>query len=153
MVSNPHPHLCSNYEPVILKKVGMGMTNSFLPSSSILCRWRDHAWALVVMLLLYGLWRISLSHHAWWQQASQTLKLGNQGSTLQTRYCTPLGQLVGTKRGHLTCLRLSNLMCLMLLSQESLMLLESWTTFPEGHVWPCMWETMGDAVWSGTMKC
>lgn len=59
----PSLNLCSNCEPVILKKVGMGIRNTLLPSSSILCRWQEHVWALVLMLWMYGLQKASLSHH------------------------------------------------------------------------------------------
>lgn len=45
-----------------IKKVGMNVTNGFLPSSSILCRWWECAWTLIVMLCMNGLRRTSLSH-------------------------------------------------------------------------------------------
>lgn len=150
----PAPNLCSNHELVILKKVRMGITNTFLPSSSILCRWQEHTCPLVLILRI--VWPdFSEPPCLWWQLASQASDLGNQGSTLETMHCTCLGQLVGTKLGRLTCLSLScgsNLMCVMLLYRKAWCCwkagLLSW-----GAVWPCMWETMGDGVWLRRIKC
>lgn len=120
MVSTRHTlHLCSNCETVILKKVGMGIRNNFLPSPAFCVgggSMPGHCfWYFGCMCSKGLLWAIPC---LWWQRASQMSNLGNPERTLQTMHCKHLGQLVDTKLRHTTCLHLScvsNLMCFRLL--------------------------------------
>lgn len=143
-----------------IKKVGRNITKGFLPSSSILCRWWECAWAITDCDTLY-VWAakdFSEPLGTWyWQWESQTSRSGRQGSTWQAMHCICLVQLAvpNLELGQAQVSPVYSKRYLHVFYatwQENSAAGRSWYFFWDA-VWPCMWETVGDAVWSGRIKC